>query len=230
MDDVLYGTILELRSIERGRIIDGVEELLLQTDSGAIVARYHEAFQEDGKTPRGDAAVLWVGGAGGGLDGPAGGLYPRLAAELVQHGGASLRIHYRRPNDLVACIFDTLLGLEYLKTCSRTRIALVGHSFGGAVVISAGAVSQHVVAVAALSSQTYGTTHVEDVSPRPLLLMHGTDDEVLPDTCAHDIYQRGGEPKELILYPGCSHGLDECRSKVDRDLMEWLQRVLLDEG
>lgn len=222
MDDAQYTTILELRSIEQGKVIDGVEELLLQTDAGAIIARYHEAAT-------GDAAVLWVGGAGGGLDGPAGGIYSRLAAGLVNHGAASLRLHYRRPNDLISCIFDTLLGLEYLKMRNRTRMALVGHSFGGAVVISAGAISQDVVAVAALSSQTYGTNHVEEVSPRPLLLMHGTDDEVLPDTCSRDLYQRGAEPKEIILYPGCSHGLDECREKVDRDLMEWFQRVLLDD-
>jgi len=219
MGEARYTTILELRSIEHGRILDGVEDLLLQTDAGAIVARYHDA-------PTGDAAVIWVGGAGGGLDGPAGGLYPRLAGLLVGQGVASLRLHYRHPNDLIACIFDVLLGIEYLKKCGRGRVALVGHSFGGAVVISAGAVSQDVVAVAALSSQTRGAEYVNEISPRPLLLMHGTDDDVLSASCSHELYEQGGEPKELLLYPGASHSLDECRDGIDRDLTAWLRRVL----
>lgn len=101
-------------------------------------------------------------------------------------------------------------------------MALVGHSFGGAVVISAGALSDDVAAVAALSSQTYGTSLADQVSPRPLLLMHGTNDEILPDTCSRQIYERAREPKELRLYPGCRHGPDECRDQIDADLTAWL--------
>jgi pimeloyl-ACP methyl ester carboxylesterase len=36
------------------------------------------------------------------------------------------------------------------------RVVLVGHSFGGAVVITAGAVHDRVAGVVALASQTYG--------------------------------------------------------------------------
>jgi len=57
--------------------------------------------------------------------------------------------------------------------------------------------------------------------------MHGTADQVLPDACSRDLYARAGEPKQLILYPGCRHGLDECRDELDRDLSDWLQSVLL---
>jgi alpha-beta hydrolase superfamily lysophospholipase len=123
-------------------------------------------------------------------------------------------------------VLDTLLGVSYLGTRGRTRVALVGHSFGGAVVISAGAVSDQVVAVAPLSSQTYGTELVDQVSPRPLLLLHGADDEILPDACSRDIYQRAREPKQIKIYPGCRHGLDACRDEVDRDLLAWLRTVL----
>ena len=57
------------------------------------------------------------------------------------------------------------------------------------------------------------------------MVMHGTDDEILPDACSRDIYERARQPKELVLYPGCRHGLDECRDKLDRDLTGWLERV-----
>src|SRR3954467_85929 len=150
---------LSLIDARFGATVEGAQELILETDAGKIPARFHAAGD-------GDAAVVWVGGAGGGLDGPAEGMYPRLARQLASDGIASLRLHYRRPNQLYDCVLDALLGVAYLGTQGRTRVVLVGHSFGGAVVISAGSVDDHVIAVAALSSQTYGTDQVAQVSPR----------------------------------------------------------------
>ena len=214
-------TTITLDSVVEQTIREDVDGLILQTNVGDIVARYHSV-------PATGAAVIWVGGAGGGLDGPAGGLYPRLAYQLTGQGIASLRLHYRYPNDLENCVIDTLVGIHYLKESrNQNRLALVGHSFGGAVVISAGALSEPVVAVAALSSQTYGTSLVDQISPRSLLLMHGTADEILPDECSRSLYQRAQEPKELRLYPGCRHGLDECRDQVDLDLRTWLAAQLI---
>jgi hypothetical protein len=214
---------LELRSVERGPVEDEADVLRLHTNAGAIETRYHAADS-------GDVAVLWVFGAGGGLGGPAGGLYPRLAERLVPHGVASLRMDYRRPGDLSACVLDALVGIGYLRTRGRTRAVLVGHSFGGAVAISAGVESADVVAVAALSSQTAGALHIADLSPRPVLLMHGTADEVLPDRCSRHLYSLAREPRQIILYPGCRHGLDQCRDAVDRDLFAWLLAQARREG
>src|SRR5919199_1539215 len=103
---------------------------------------------------------------------------------------------------------------------------LVGHSFGGAVVIGAGAESPAVIGVAALSSQTAGTGQVGAISPRPLLLMHGTADEILPAACSRDLYQRAGEPRRLLLYENCRHGLDDCHEAIDRDLLAWIRAVV----
>lgn len=211
---------LELHSVGHVATVDGVEELVLQTNDGTITCRFHRAKDTD-------KAVVWVGGAGGGLDGPAGGIYPRLALQLLENNIASFRLHYRYPGYLEDCVLDTLLGIEYLKKQNIKRIALVGHSFGGAVVINAGAVSDAVVGVVPMSSQTYGTSQVGTVSPRPILLLHGTADEILPDACSRDLFERAGEPKDLLLYPGCRHGLDECRDRVDHDLLGWLRKVLL---
>ncbi len=210
---------LELRDVRVKPNTPGVEQVQLETNKGTIDCLYHTSAA-------GEAAVLWVGGAGGGLFGPAGGMYPRLAGQLVGDHIASLRLDYRFPNHLEKCALDTLLGVDYLGTRGRTRVALVGHSFGGAVVITAGAQSEAVVAVAALSSQTYDTTLADGIAPRSLLLMHGTNDPVLPDYCARDIYSRAGEPKKILLYPGCGHGLDECREQVDHDLLQWPRQVL----
>ena len=46
-----------------------------------------------------------------------------------------------------------------------------------------------------------------------------------PPTCSRDIYQRADEPKQLLVYPGCSHGLDQCRERLDADLLRWLRHA-----
>ena len=206
-----------LGTIVRGPADDG-ERVILETDRGTIECRFHPA-------PKGDAAVVWVFGAGGGLGGPAGGLYTRLAGQLAPEGVASLRLDYRRPGELAECVFDTLAGVAYVGTRGRRRVVLVGHSFGGAVVITAGAASEAVIAVAALSSQTYGTDAVGSLAPRPLLLLHGSADEALPARASRHIYAQAREPKQLKLYPGCRHGLDQCRDELDRDLLAWIREV-----
>jgi len=197
---------------------DGVESVELVTERGTIACRLHDAAD-------GDAAVLWVFGAGGGFHGPAGGVYDRLGRRLAPDGLASLQVAYRRPADLLECVLDVLVVVGYLGDRGRTRVVLVGHSFGGAVVITAAGASDAVIAVAALSSQAAGTGAVARIAPRPLLLAHGTADEVLPDQCSRDIYARAAEPKRLILYPGCRHGLDSCRDALDADLTAWLRDV-----
>ena len=210
---------LELQAVETSPLEDGVEAVLLHTDGRTIDCRFHPS-------ETGDTAVLWVFGAGGGLGGPAGGLYTRLAAQLAPTGLASLRLDYRRPGALIPCVLDVLAGIVYLGGQGRSRIVVVGHSFGGAVVITVGAASPEVIGVAALSSQTAGTGQVGAISPRPLLLMHGTADEILPDTCSRNLYQRAGEPRQLLLYENCRHGLDDCRDEIDRDLLAWIRDVV----
>lgn len=198
---------------------EGVSEADLSTEAGVIRTRLH--LSSDG-----DAAVLWVFGSGGGLGGPSGGLYSRLAERLRPRGVTSLELDYRRPGVLVASTADVLTGVAWLQALGRTRIVLVGHSFGAAVVISAGVYSPEVIAVAALSSQGEGTQGVGRLAPRPALFVHGEADEVLPDRYSRDLYERAREPKRLILYPGCGHGLDACREALDRDLTAWLEEVL----
>jgi dienelactone hydrolase len=203
----------------RERLEDNVWLVMLQTDRGDVETRYHAAAGAE-------AGAVWVGGAGGGLDGPARGLYPEACRRLQAAGIAGLRLHYRRPNELEECVLDTLLGVEFLVRDGIRRVALAGHSFGGAVVIAAGALSEPVKAVAPISTQTYGTSLASQVAPRAMLLIHGTNDTVLPDLCSRQVFERARQPKELVLYPGASHGLDEVREELLELLVRWIRERL----
>jgi hypothetical protein len=121
---------------------------------------------------------------------------------------------------------DILAGIAYLQQHRVQSIVLVGHSFGGAVVIAAGTLHPQVAGVVALAPQTYGARMAGQLAPRPLLVVHGKADTRLPYSCGVQIYQWAQEPKQLILYDGAEHRLDECATALEELLMQWIPATL----
>ncbi|MBM2826821.1 MAG: phospholipase/carboxylesterase [Dehalococcoidia bacterium] len=190
----------------------------VKSERGDIRAIFHH-------TAGNAAAAIFVGGFDGGFDGPADAIFAHLGTSLLEYGISSLRLDYRlhtSPGVVEEAVYDVINGVNYLKEVGVAKVALVGHSFGGAVVIDAAAQSPEVATVVALSSQTYGTRNVAKISPRPLLLIHGQDDQRLPPSCSEYIYARAQEPKELIILPGARHSLGQKREEVFRLIVGWL--------
>jgi len=219
---------ISVLGVERTPAAPGIEHLSIRTDRGDIPGYFHPAGPDG--TP-GQAVVVWVGGAGGGTEGPAHGRYRVLAGRLAAEGISSVRLDYRQANVLTECIADVLVALAWLEDVGGvTRAVLVGHSFGGAVVIDAGALSPVAKAVITLSSQTYGADLVGDLSPRALLLVHGSADTVLPDTCSRRLYAAAHDPRELVIYPGAGHGLVECAAPLQALLYTYIREQLTPVG
>ena len=191
------------------------EGLVLRTSRGDIRAIRHAA-------PESTRAVVWVCGARGGFGGPASGLYAELSEEFTGQGITSLRMDYREPNNIQECALDLLAGINFLRATGYGPAVVVGHSFGGAVVIAAAAFSDHVAGVVSLSPQTYGAQGAGMLSPTPLLVVHGKADTRLPFSCAVAIHDWAKEPRELALYEGAEHRLDECRAELMDLLREWI--------
>ncbi|MCH8310288.1 MAG: dienelactone hydrolase family protein [Chloroflexi bacterium] len=192
--------------------------MLLKTTRGDIQAIVHH----DQTTPT-TRGIVWVWGARGGFDGPADSIYGDLS-EKLKTGITSVRVNYRDPRSLQESVLDTLIGISFLVGTGHTDILLVGHSFGGAVVITAAPLSEKVKAVVALSSQTFGARNAGRVSPRPLLLVHGEEDTRLPSRCSEQIYEWAEQPKELVLYPDAEHGLRECKDELRALLTDWIPK------
>lgn len=192
--------------------------ILIRTNMGTIRCLFHKA--EGSKR-----AIIWVSGAMGGFSG-GGGLYSILSDELLEDSVSSLRLNYRRPNDFLHSMLDVLAGIYFLQDQGYDRIALVGHSFGGAVVVASAPLSEAVVTVVGLASQSYGAQYANMVAPRPLLLVHGEDDTRLGPHCSKFINDLAEEPKELVLYPGAGHTLRECREELHPLLKNWLLEKL----
>jgi len=200
---------LEL-SIRRASARPGTQpgEMLVELDTtrGAI-----EMYLQprEGKT----GCVIFMGGAGGGVEGPADKVYVRLSQSLLDRGVTSLRVVYRKPGEFEECVLDALAACSFLKGLGAQSAVMVGHSFGGAVAIKAGELGGLVTSVVAMSSQRYGTQDVDKLN-RPLLLIHGANDDVLDRAASDDIHSRAKEPKHLVILEGAGHGLNEAADDV----------------
>ena len=199
---------------------EGEYRLMLRTSRGDIAGQFSVC-------EGGTGAAVMVSGAAGGLDGPADGIYARVAEALRGRGVSTLRVHYRQPGEFEECVLDVLGALSFLKGIGAERVALVGHSFGGAVAIRAALLAPIVSAVAAMSSQLHGAREVAELSPRPLLLVHGMDDQVLEATASETIYNWAEEPKRIVLYVGAGHSLVQCQAELYDLLTEWIPAQVL---
>ena len=161
--------LMSIREVESTDLPDGTtgEGLQFKTSRGDFAAILHRASNAD-------QGVIWVCGARGGFGGPGPDTYARMAEKFTGEGITSLRLDYRYANDVFECALDLLAGVAFLKGTGHEPVVVVGHSFGGAVVIAAGANSAHIKGVVALSPQTYGAGMAGQVTPRKLLALWGT--------------------------------------------------------
>jgi hypothetical protein len=194
------------------------EQLSIPTARGPVSALWHAA------TP-GAAAIICVGGFDGGFDGPADGLFPALADDLTPEGIGVMRLDFidrRSPGIVPNGASDVAAGIEELKRRGVERIGLVGHSFGAAVMIYAGARTPEVVTVVCLSAQTAGAMDAPKLAPRPVLFIHGLDDIRLSPDCSRYLHSIAGEPKRLVLLEGARHSLRQSAGEVRELVGEWL--------
>lgn len=202
------------------RLGDNVSSLELMTTDGTVVAIRH--------TPPGtdhDAGVaftpIFLGGALGGINGTAG-LWNRLATRL---GG--VRLHYRYPSRLSQSLIDPLMVFRHLAAeRSLERVALVGHSFGGGVAAGAGVMLGPACSgVVALAGQRQGTELIERLAGKPVLIIHGMRDTIIPFASARLVHAEASEPKHLWLIPDGDHVLADHVDELDDRIGSFLESL-----
>lgn len=136
------------------------------------------------------------------------------------------------------------------------RIALRGSSLGGFLSITAAALSQEVAGVIAicpagedhlargvrqrrfemrvgdpldleawLLAQDVGES-VERIAGRPLILMHAEGDTQIPSDHSEELYERAGEPRNLIIATGGAHTSVQHDPELQSAALRWLERRL----
>jgi fermentation-respiration switch protein FrsA (DUF1100 family) len=62
---------------------------------------------------------------------------------------------------------------------------------------------------------------VAGIAPRPLLLVHGSQDELVPVSHVRRLYEVAGEPKQLIIIDGAGHRLRQ-EDRATEAVRDWL--------
>lgn len=202
-------------AVQDVEIADGFRHVEVYTLEGLLTILWHG--------PR-DATevVLACGGGMGGLLGPADGLYHDLGVALARDGFGMLRVGYRQPNHLPRCVHDLVAAGDLASRGGARRFVTIGHSFGGAVAIQAGLVlGEHCRGVVTLATQSAGCEEVGALTA-PLLLLHGTNDEILPPETSGVVQMLAGSG-EVVLLPGAGHLLREAGDDLRTRLPAWIR-------
>ncbi len=151
-----------------------------------------------------DRVVVALGGAMGGLLGPGKGLYPTLGQTLAAEGIGLMRVSYRKSNDLDRCTLDAGAALDLAWRRGARRFVTLGHSFGGAVAIRTAVAMPAVAGVVTYATQSAGCEPAAHLDGRPLLLIHGSNDRILPLAASLAVRELA-DGGELVILDGEDH-------------------------
>ena len=207
--------LLEALAVQEAELGPELRHVEIYTMRGLLTLLWHG--------PRDATDVLvTVGGGMGSLLGPADGLYQYLGIALAEQGIGTVRVGYRKPNDLSRCVHDMAAAADYASRSGARRFVTMGHSFGGAVAIQAGVVlGQHCRGVVTLATQSAGCEHASELGETPLLLFHGTNDSILPPETSGVVQMLAGHG-EIVMFPGEDHLLSGVSDELRERLCEWI--------
>ena len=101
----------------------------------------------------------------------------------------------------------------------------MGHSFGGAVAIRlAVALDEHCAGVVTFATQSAGCEPADQLGDTPLLLIHGSRDELLP-VQASEMVRSLADHGELDVIEGAGHLFDEHGDQLHARVETWLASV-----
>ena len=224
-------------------IAPGLRHIEIFTLKGLLTVLWHG-------NPSAERVVLMFGGAMGGLLGPANGLYQDLATTFAAQGIGVLRVGYRRPGDLDSCTIDVSAAADLAWRGGARKFVVVGHSFGGAVAVRVGisipqavmgvvtlaspscstpsataTIPNAVVGVVTLATQSAGCETAANLRGRPLLLLHGDRDELLPLAVSETVRDLAGSG-ELVVLKGTGHLMTEAAEELRTRLGAWIPEAL----
>lgn len=196
------------------QVIQATARVTIQTKRGPISMHYYP-----GKNA--NTGLVVVGGIGTGFDSPAAGLYERLGNDLTTNGVSTVHLCFRQIDPFPDTVHDVRAAINWLKQIGIKKVILIGHSLGGASVISAASYEPDVIGAAALCSQPYGANQVSTMTDKRLFVGAGLFDVVEPPCWSSSIYREARCDKQLHYYPAL-HTLDSSGNAVYKALHKWI--------
>jgi len=141
-------------------------------------------------------------------------------------------------------VYDALRSYDILRSrpeIDGSRIYASGESMGGKYAIIASSIEKGIAGALIISSSGYGPQENQDsqvmrflnsidpdhyvsgISPRPLIMVHSKNDNVVPFEMGQNTYNLAKEPKKLIETEGVGHSYvrSEMREPVRKEVQDW---------
>ena len=212
--------MLEVMASQQASLSSTLRQVELYTMRGLLSLLWHE--------PTGSArnvGVVMMGGAMGGTLGPGDGLYHALGEKLAVKGIPSIRLSYRKPNDLDRCCVDAAAAVQLLIGSGADSVVLMGHSFGGAVAVRVGVgLSEMVCGVVTFATQSAGCEVAGGLQGKSLLMFHGDADSILPVEASEVVRAMAGTG-DLHIMNGDDHLLAQSHDDMMAIVEPWLDAV-----
>jgi len=212
--------MLDVMASQQAVLSPTLRQVELYTMRGLLSLLWHEP---DGAAR--NVGVVMMGGAMGGTLGPGDGLYHALGEALAVKGIPSIRMSYRKPNDLDRCCVDAAAAVQLLVGSGADSVVLMGHSFGGAVAVRVGVgLSEMVGGVVTFATQSAGCEVAGGLQGKPLLMFHGDSDSILPVEASEVVRAMAGTG-DLHIMEGDDHLLARSHDEMLAILEPWLDNV-----
>jgi len=183
-----------------------------------------------------EACVIFCHGLFGSMHSPK---YVELARELGRRGLSSLRFNHREEaqTSLALRREDLEKMVEFVESEGYRRVGLMGSSLGGYLVLLFSSLWGNPQAVTAwatpcrlkgLGLEEEGLLESLERMRAPLLLVHGSEDELVPPWHSLELLRRARSPKLLLLVEGADHRFSgkKGRRVAVEFTAEWLRRRL----
>lgn len=214
-------------AVQQVQLSDGLVHMEIYTMTGLLSVLWHAPQDAEN-------VLIAFGGALGGLLGPADGLYQDLGETLANTGIGTMRVSYRRPNNLELCIEDAKAAAALAVGQGALNVITMGHSFGGAVAIQAGAAAlrsssmPNIAGVVTLATQAAGCEVADQLNEVPVLLVHGTNDQLLPHQASQLVQSLCGG--RVVLMDGADHLLKPGGEELRALLKDWVLEQFAELG
>jgi fermentation-respiration switch protein FrsA (DUF1100 family) len=160
---------------------------------------------------------------------------------LVEDGISTVRYaaaHNRNPQGGVVVFGQSLGGAVAVVVAAReplVKAAVIEASFTSYRLMTRYVLGRHVwtwplypFAPFLVSRTCDPIKFVGAISPRPLLIIHGDEDEIVPTFMSQQLFEAAGEPKKLWIVPGAGHL--GCRSaagkQYEEEIADFFSRAL----
>ena len=137
-------------------------------------------------------------------------------------GGAAVSVYAASQDDRVSCVVTCACPAEFTFLTKVNGLQSIVDHFRSIGTIRDKDFPHSIQAWFGGFEQVSPIKYVAKIAPRPLLLVHGDQDETVEVSDAHRLYAQAGKPKQIIIVDGAGHGLRQ-NNQAMAAVISWLK-------